>query len=80
MSIRHITSEGIKSLSDDLTPMVNALSRKREWLASVPVDRLLALLDNFSRRLLRDPRTAGLEGAMFLGAWLRAATSSRCWN
>ncbi len=32
---------------------------------------ILAVLDDFSGRVLRDPRTKSLEGAMFLSAWLR---------
>lgn len=51
-------------------PLVESLQRKRSWLAHVPVDRLLALFDDFARRLLGDPRTSHLEGVMFLSAWL----------
>ena len=40
-------------------------------LAAVPVAALLALLDDYSQRLLRDDRTKSLEGITFLSAWLR---------
>ena len=71
MNIQRFTPDGIQPAGDDFAPIVESLGRQRKWIARVPVDRLLALLDDYSRRLLRDPRTANLEGAMFLGAWLR---------
>lgn len=71
MTVQRITPDGIQPAGDDLTPILESLNRRREWLAGIPVERLLALLDDFSGRMLRDPRTAGLEGAMFLAAWLR---------
>ena len=47
------------------------LQRRRAWLGRQPVAAILALLDDFSGRVLRDPRTKSLEGVMFLSAWLR---------
>ena len=70
MSVLHITPEGIQPAGESLSRLVESLRSKRSWLAHVPVDRLLALFDDFAHRLLRDPRTAHLEGAMFLSAWL----------
>jgi hypothetical protein len=71
MKVQRITPEGIESAADSLTPIVESLQREREMLARMPVDRMLSLLDDFSGRLLRDPRTNRLEGVMFLSAWLR---------
>ncbi len=73
LSIQHITPDGTRPAGEDLTPIIESLVERRKWIAGLPVDRLLGLLDDFSRRLSRDPRTSGLEGAMFLGAWLRRA-------
>ena len=73
MIVQRITPDGIIPAGDDLTPIIDSLQRCRERIADVPINRLLDLFDDFARRLLRDPRTAGLEGAMFLGAWLRRA-------
>lgn len=70
MSLQLITPNGIKPAGDSLKPIVESLEKQREKIASIPVEQLLALFDNFSRRLPRDPRTARLEGAMFLSAWL----------
>lgn len=70
MSIDRITPAGVEPAGDRLTPLVESLRSKRSWLAGVPVDRLLALFDALGRRLLADPRTARLEGAAFLAAWL----------
>lgn len=71
MSIQHITADGVTAAGDSLTPLVESLQSKRDWLARVPIDRLLALLDDYARRLLTDPRTAQLEGTAFLSAWLK---------
>ena len=70
-SVHRITPTGIAPAGETLAPMIDALQSKRAWLAGVPVDRLLALFDDFGRKLLGDPSTARLEGAMFLSAWLR---------
>jgi hypothetical protein len=70
LSILRITPNGAEPAGNDLAPIVQSLDRYRGWLASIPVGRLLAVLDDFAHRLLRDPRTARLEGAMFLSAWL----------
>ena len=70
MSVHCFAADGTERCVDTLAPLADSLRSKRDWLAGVPVDRLLALFDEFGGRLLRDPRTAGLEGAMFLSAWL----------
>lgn len=70
MTVQRITPQGIEPAGESLTPLVESLRSKRSWLARVPVERLLALFDDFGRRLLADPRTSRLEGAMFLAAWL----------
>ena len=56
------------------------LNRAARWLAAVPVATLLALLDDFAGRLLRDDRTKPLEGIMFLSAWLRRSNLQSSWN
>ncbi len=71
MSILQITPEGSRPSGDTLAPLIESLNRRRSHMAEIPVDRLLALLDEFSGRLLRDERTRSLEGIMFLAAWLR---------
>ena len=71
LNVLRITANGVEQAGDELKPIVESLERCREWLASIPVGRLLALFDDFAGRLLRDPRTAHLEGAMFLSAWLK---------
>jgi len=73
VTVQRITPDGIIPAGNDLAPIIDSLQRCRERIADVPINRLLDLLDDFARRLLRDSRTAGLEGAMFLGAWLRKA-------
>lgn len=70
MSIQRMTPDGIVSAGESLIPLVESLQSKRDWLAHVPIDRLLSLFDAFARRLLRDPRTSRLEGVAFLSAWL----------
>jgi hypothetical protein len=71
LNILRITPNGVEPAGDNLAPIVEALDRRRRWLASIPIGRLLALFDDFAGRLLREPRTARLEGAMFLAAWLK---------
>jgi hypothetical protein len=71
MSILSITFEGVSPEGKCIKGLVDSLRSKRSWLAHTPVDRLLALFDAFGHRLLADPRTARLEGAAFLAAWLR---------
>jgi hypothetical protein len=70
MSVLRVTPEGVRQAGGSLRPVVQELCAQRPWLAQIPVARLLALLDDFSGRLLRDQRTKTLEGAMFLSAWL----------
>ncbi|MCE5267563.1 MAG: hypothetical protein LLG00_06740 [Planctomycetaceae bacterium] len=71
MSVLRITAKGTEPAGESLGPLIERLRQHRDRLACTPVDRLLALFDNFAGRLLRDPRTSRLEGAMFLSAWLR---------
>lgn len=73
MSITHITSQGAEPAGDSLEAIVRPLRLCQPRLAQVPVDRLLALFDDYSQRLMRDPRTNASEGVMFLSAWLRRA-------
>jgi hypothetical protein len=70
MDVYRITPDGMHLALDSLEPLVDALNRKREWLAKIPVDRLVALFADFAGKILRDPRTKSLEGCMFLSAWL----------
>jgi len=53
-----------------MAPILESLQRERGKIASLSSEQLLALFDDYARRLPRDPRTARLEGAMFLSAWL----------
>lgn len=70
MSVLRITPNGSQQAGESLQPLLAALRGQRASLAQVPINRLLALCDDFSRRLLRDDRTRGLEGIAFLSAWL----------
>ncbi len=70
MSILRITARGVEPAGDRLTPIVESLNSRRDWLAKISVDSLVALLADFAARLLRDERTRSLEGCMFLSAWL----------
>ena len=71
MSVLEFLPGGGTAQHDALGPVVDALRARGPWLAEVPVDTLLALFDDFAGRLMRDPRTQGIEGAMFLAAWLK---------
>jgi len=71
MSVARITAEGDQQAHQTLAPIVEALNRQRSRLSQIPVQELLALLDDFAGRLLRDERTRTLEGIAFLSAWLR---------
>ena len=71
MSVLRITPQGGRPVGDTLVPIVEALNRHRPRLSQIPVQKLLALLDDFAARLLRDERTRALEGIAFLSAWLR---------
>lgn len=71
MSVLCITRDGVRQAGESLVSLVESLQARRAWLAAVPVERLLALFDDFARRLLHDPRTSHLEGVTFLSAWLR---------
>jgi hypothetical protein len=70
MSILRITPEGAVPAGDSLRPIVERLNDHRAALAAIPIERQTALWSDFAARLLRDPRTKTLEGAMFLSAWL----------
>ncbi len=71
MSVLHVTPQGVAPAGGGLTPLIEAIQGRRDWLGHIPVATLLALLEDFSGRLLRDDRTRSLEGTMFLSAWLR---------
>jgi hypothetical protein len=73
MNVLRVGPRGVEPAGDALAPIIEELNRQRAWLARVPVAALVALWDDFSARLLRDPRTKPLEGIMFLAAWLRQA-------
>jgi hypothetical protein len=68
--VRYLPGGGAET-HGELGPVVDGLRARQPWLADAPVDSLLALFDDFAGRLTRDPRTQGLEGTMFLAAWLR---------
>ncbi|HYW79435.1 MAG TPA: acyl-CoA reductase [Thermoguttaceae bacterium] len=70
MSILRVTPGKTQDVGDTLGPLVQTLNERRSNLAKIGVETMLALFDDFSRRLLRDPRTQTLEGVMFLSAWL----------
>jgi hypothetical protein len=72
MEVYRITSEGVQPASDSLQTIVESLNRKREWLAKIPVESMVALFADFAGRILGDPGTKSLEGCMFLSAWLGA--------
>jgi hypothetical protein len=70
-NVLRVTPDGYQGAGDTLRPILQALEAQRTWLSQIPVAALLALLDDFSARLLADPRTRTLEGAAFLCSWLR---------
>jgi hypothetical protein len=72
MDVYRITPAGVQPAADSLQPFVEALNRKRLWLAKIPVESLVGLFADFAGRIIRDPRTKSLEGCMFLSAWLGA--------
>ena len=57
MSIQRITPDGIQPAGDSLAPLIESLQRRREAIARTPIDRLLALMDDFAGRLLGPPVT-----------------------
>lgn len=71
MSVLQFTPDGAQQVGDSLTPILDSLNRRRSHLSRLPIDSVLALLDDFSGRLLQDEHTRGLEGIAFLSAWLR---------
>jgi hypothetical protein len=71
MSVLRITPQGVVESGDGLPPIVEALNGRRSQLAAVSVASMLELFDEYSRRLLSDERTRGIEGVMFLSAWLK---------
>lgn len=77
MSILEITPHGAEPLGDRLAPILARLAARRATLARVPIDRLLALLDEFALRLAGDPGARMIEGVAFLSAWLRRANLER---
>ncbi len=62
------TSE--QPVEQPLPAIIGELNAARGRLGAWRVEALLAVMDDFGRRLLRDPRTRSLEGAAFLSAWL----------
>ncbi|MBZ0253737.1 MAG: hypothetical protein K8I02_10400, partial [Candidatus Methylomirabilis sp.] len=64
-------ADGAREPLESLAGVLAALAARRAEMAARPVGDILDLLADFSGRLLRDPATKGLEGAMFLSAWLR---------
>ena len=70
MSVLRITPDGPQPAGESLAPIVESLERAALAARAIPVDRLLALFDDFSGRLLARPRTRHLEGVVFLSAWL----------
>lgn len=71
MSILWITPRGSQKAGERLGSLIEALHRHRPRLAQTPIEKLLALFDDFSGRLLKDRRTRGIEGVAFLSAWLK---------
>jgi hypothetical protein len=71
MSVLRITPQGAEPAGDRLGPIVDGLRGRRADLQRQPLDRLLAILDDYADRLLRDPRTQPIEGVAFLSAWLK---------
>lgn len=54
-----------------LQSTIESLREQCTLLASIPIDRIVGLFDQYSKRLLADRRTHHIDGAMFLSAWLR---------
>ena len=70
MTVLRVTPGAAQDVGDTLTPVVQSLDGHRSALSKIGVETMLAVFDDFSRRLMRDPRTQTLEGVMFLSAWL----------
>jgi len=70
MTVLRVTPGGTQDVGDTLTPVLLSLDDHRSDPGKIGVEAMLAIFDDFSRRLLRDPRTQTLEGVMFLSAWL----------
>jgi len=71
MTLLRVTPEGVVDAGNSLDPIVEGLQAQRPNQVRVPVERMIALFDDYSRKLLRDPRTRSLEAVMFLSAWLK---------
>ena len=78
MSVLRITPDGIAAgRREPGADRRVARTDSGAWLRrTCPSSGCLALFDDFAGRLLARPRTARLEGSMFLSAWLGAATCS----
>jgi hypothetical protein len=72
MNVLRVAPDGFQPAADSLEPIVAGLNEKRQWLAKIPSESLVALFADFAARIIRDPRTKSLEGCMFLSAWLGA--------
>ena len=71
MSVLRVTPSGCHEAGESLATILQSLAEHRGQLSQIGIERLVALMDDFSGRLLRDQRTRALEGVMFLSAWLR---------
>lgn len=71
MRLLRVTAGGVEAGPDELAPVIEGLLERRAALEAIPVRRLIDLFDDCSGRLLRDPRTRGIEAIAFLAAWLR---------
>ena len=57
MRLRLFDPQGPARSLDSLAPIVEALRQRREFMAGIPIRTLLALMDDFSRRILDSPGT-----------------------
>lgn len=71
MTFVRITPSGPETHAGGLESLFAELRLARTRLDGTPAEQLLDLLDDYSRRLLEDERTRGIEAIMFLSAWLR---------
>ena len=71
MRLRLFDPRGEARALDSLAPIVEALQQRREFMAGLPIRTLLALMGDFSQRILESPGTRAIEGLAFLSSWLR---------
>ena len=71
MSILQFLPRGEIRETSSLAPIIETLRSRSATISEIPTEKLLDLLDDFSRRLLADMRTKQIDGLVYLASWLR---------